>query len=70
MLTANQIFRGVSQMITIDNHGGRGVSQNITDNEGGGQPNQRKKPLLAENFVLILCIATAQKVFEVDHNKH
>ena len=25
MLTANQIFRGVSQMITNDNHGGEGV---------------------------------------------
>ena len=25
MITANQIFRGVSQMITNDNHGGEGV---------------------------------------------
>ena len=25
MLTANQIFRGVGQMITNDNHGGEGV---------------------------------------------
>ena len=64
----NRGGEGVSQNISNDNHGVSGVSQNITDNENergvcqnvadneGGQPNQRKKPLLAD-FVPILCTA-------------